>query len=103
MPILLALVEAMVDPVYGVEHSGHTPGAETLIVLNGPILKDLNFNYTQGVLRDGFKQKTSVAHFLLLALHNMPGFLLHRYATGRFGEPFLVVSADNQGPPPQTR
>src|SRR3546814_1280850 len=42
MPILLALVEAMVDPIYGVEHSGNTPGAETLIVLNGPIIKDLN-------------------------------------------------------------
>jgi len=35
MPILVALSEAMVDPVYGVEHSGNTPGAETLIILNG--------------------------------------------------------------------
>ena len=32
MPILVALVEAMADPRYGVEHSGNTPGAETLIV-----------------------------------------------------------------------
>ena len=37
MPILVALVEAMVDPAYGVEHSGNTPGAETLITVNGPI------------------------------------------------------------------
>src|SRR3546814_14758453 len=73
MPILLALVEAMVDPIYGVEHSGNTPGAETLIVLNGPIIKDLNFNYTQGVLRDGFKPNTSVGRFWRLALRNMAG------------------------------
>ena len=44
MPILVALVEAMVDPEYGVEHSGNTPGGETLIILNGPIIKQLGFN-----------------------------------------------------------
>ena len=43
MPILVALVEAMADPDYGVEHSGNTPGAETLIVLNGPIAAELGF------------------------------------------------------------
>ena len=37
MPVLVALVEAMADPQYGVEHSGNTPGGETLIILNGPI------------------------------------------------------------------
>src|SRR5262249_30132379 len=49
MPILLALAEAMVDPAYGIEHSGNTPGAETLIILNGPVIKQFGFNYTQGV------------------------------------------------------
>ncbi|MFM6831417.1 MAG: UGSC family (seleno)protein, partial [Novosphingobium sp.] len=58
MPILIALGEAMADPDYGVEHSGNTPGSETLIILNGPIIKQLGFNYTQGVLRDGFKPNT---------------------------------------------
>ena len=54
MPILVALIEAMADPTYGVEHSGNTPGSDTLIILNGPIIKDLKFNYTKGVLREGF-------------------------------------------------
>jgi len=96
MPILLALVEAMVDPIYGVEHSGNTPGAETLIVLNGPIIKDLNFNYTQGVLRDGFKPNTSVGRFWRLALRNMAGFLLHKNDKGSFGNTFRVVLAENE-------
>lgn len=30
MPVLVAPAEAMVDPRYGVEHSGNTPGADTL-------------------------------------------------------------------------
>ena len=41
MPVLVALVEAMADPYYGVEHSGNTPGGETLIILNGGIIKEL--------------------------------------------------------------
>ena len=30
-------------------------GPDTLIILNGPITKELGFNYTQGVMRDGFQ------------------------------------------------
>jgi hypothetical protein len=96
MPILVALAEAMADPVYGVEHSGNTPGSETLIVLNGPIIKDLNFNYTQGVLRDGFMPNTSVGRFWRLALRNMAGFLLHKTDKGTFGNTFRVVLAENE-------
>jgi hypothetical protein len=96
MPILVALVEAMVDPVYGVEHSGNTPGSETLIILNGPIIKELDFNYTQGVLRDGFMPNTSVGRFWRLALRNMAGFLLHKTDKATFGNTFRVVLAENE-------
>ena len=56
MPVLVAAVEAMVDHDYGVEHSGNTPGAETLIILNGPIIRQMGFNFEQGVMRDGFQR-----------------------------------------------
>jgi hypothetical protein len=96
MPILVALVEAMADPTYGVEHSGNTPGSETLIVLNGPIIKDLNFNYKQGVLRDGFMPNTTVGRFWRLALRNIAGFLPHKTDKGTFGNTFRVVLAENE-------
>lgn len=96
MPVLIALAEAMADPNYGVEHSGNTPGAETLIVLNGPIIKDLKFNYEQGALRDGFKPNTSVGRFWRLALRNMAGFLPHKTDKGSFGNTFRVVLAENE-------
>ncbi len=96
MPILIALGEAMADPVYGVEHSGNTPGSETLIILNGPIIKQLGFNYTQGVLRDGFKPNTSVGRFWRLALRNIAGFRLHKTDKGCFGNTFRVVLAENE-------
>jgi hypothetical protein len=96
MPILVALVEAMADPLYGVEHSGNTPGADTLITLNGPIIKQLGFNYTQGALRDGFKPNTSVGRFWRLALRNIAGFLPHKTDKGTFGSTFRVVLAENE-------
>jgi hypothetical protein len=96
MPILVAIVEALADPIYGVEHSGNTPGSDTLIILNGPIIKDLGFNYEQGVLRDGFMPNTSVGRFLRLALRNMAGFLLHKTDKGTYGNTFRVVLAENE-------
>lgn len=96
MPVLVALIEAMADPVYGVEHSGNTPGSDTLIVLNGPIIKDLKFNYTQGVLREGFMPNTSVGRFWRLALRNMAGFLPHKTDKATFGNTFRVVLAENE-------
>ncbi len=96
MPILVALVEAMADPDYGVEHSGNTPGAETLIILNGPIIRELGFNYEQGVLRDGFLPNTSVGRFWRLALRNIAGFLPHKTDKGTFGNTFRVVLAENE-------
>ncbi|MBU6266089.1 MAG: hypothetical protein KGN34_01030 [Sphingomonadales bacterium] len=96
MPVLVALGEAMADPIYGVEHSGNTPGADTLIVLNGPIIKQLKFNYEQGALRDGFRANTSVGRFWRLMLRNVAGFLPHKTDKGTFGNTWKVVLAENE-------
>jgi hypothetical protein len=96
MPILVALVEAMADPRYGVEHSGNTPGAETLIILNGPIIRELGFNYEQGALRDGIQANTTIGRFWRLHLRNVAGFLHHRTDKGTFGNTWRVVLAENE-------
>src|SRR5579885_3173284 len=96
MPVLIAIVEALADPKYGLEHSGNTPGPETLIILNGPIIKQLGFNYEQGALRDGFRANTSVGRFLRLYLRNVAGFLPHKTDKGTFGGTWRVVMAENE-------
>ena len=96
MPVLVALVEAMADPGYGVEHSANTPGAETLIVVNGPIIRRLGFNYQQGALRDGFQANTSIGRFWRLYLRNVAGFLPHKTDKGTFGNTWRVVLAENE-------
>jgi hypothetical protein len=96
MPVLVALIEAMADPYYGVEHSGNTPGGETLIILNGPIIKQLGFNFTQGVMRDGFRANTSIGRFWRLYLRNVAGFLPHKNDKATFGNTWRVVVAENE-------
>ena len=96
MPILIALARAMANPDYGVEHSGNTPGAETLITLNGSIIKQLGFNFEQGALRDGFQANTTVGRFWRLLLRNVAGFHLHKNDKGTFGNTFRVVLAENE-------
>jgi hypothetical protein len=96
MPVLIALIEAMADPYYGVEHSGNTPGGETLIILNGPITQELDFNCTQGVMRDGFIANTSVGRFWRLYLRNVAGFLPHRNDKATFGNTWRVVVPENE-------
>jgi hypothetical protein len=96
MPVLVALVGAMADPRYGVEHSGNTPGAETLIIVNGPVIRRLGFNYQQGALRDGFQANTSIGRFWRLYLRNVAGFLPHRTDKGTFGNTWRVVLAENE-------
>jgi len=96
MPVLVALIEAMADPAYGVEHSGNTPGGETLIIVNGPVIQQLGFNYTQGVMRDGFRPNTSIGRFWRLYLRNVAGFLPHRNDKATFGNTWRVVVAENE-------
>lgn len=96
MPVLLAVVEAMVDPLFRQEHLGQTPGTEALIVLNGKIVRDLGFNCTQGAFRPGFQANTSVGRFWRTYLRNVAGFLPHKTDKGCFGDNFRLVLAENE-------
>jgi hypothetical protein len=96
MPVLIALVEVLADPRYGVEHSSNTPGAEALITINGAIIKDLDFNYEQGALRVGFQANTSIGRFWRLYLRNVAGFLPHETDKATFGNTWRVVLAENE-------
>ncbi len=98
MPVLLAVVEAVIDPVYKVEDAGSTPGWESLIVISGPIAKELGFNAGQGVMRSGILANTSVGRFLRLYLRNLAGFYHAPDGAdkGSIGQSFLVAAAENE-------
>ncbi len=96
LAVLLALAEALLDPGYGVEHSGNTTGADALIVLNGPVITELGFNHGPGALRDGTPANTSVGRWLRLFLRNICDFTADAHDKATFGNHSHVVLAEDE-------
>ena len=96
MPVMVAAIQAMCDEEYGVEHSGNTPGAETLLILNGPIAQELGFNAEQGVLRDGIMANTALGRWWRLCLKNIAGFRHQQTDKATFGGTWKVAMAENE-------
>ncbi|MEK7872684.1 MAG: UGSC family (seleno)protein, partial [Chloroflexota bacterium] len=98
MPVLLSVAEAIVEPEFRIEDAGSTPGWEPLIILNGPIVKELDFNYGSGAMRMGRRANTSVGRFLRLLFTNVAGVRIPPGMTdkGSFGISFNVVLAENE-------
>jgi len=98
MPVLIAIVEAIAEPDFHLRDAGATPGWEPLIVLNGPIVKELDFNYESGVLRAGRQANTSIGRFIRLYMRNVAGLLIAPGSTdkGSIGLGLNVVLAENE-------
>ncbi len=95
MPVLIAMVEAMADPRFGVKDAGSTPGWEALVILNGPIIKQLDFNCKVGALRPGPMANTSIGRFWRLYIRNVAGQIPGLADKGTWGSNFNVVLAEN--------
>ena len=98
MPVLIAVVDAVTDPEFRMQDAGSTPGWEPLIIVNGPIVKVLDFNSGASVMRMGRQANTTVGRFLRLVLRNLAGF---RFAPGAgdkgsIGQSTLVALAENE-------
>ena len=96
MPVMVAALRAMCNEDYGVEHSGNTPGAETLMVVNGPIAAELAMNVEQGALRDGVQANTALGRWWRLCLKNIAGFRHHQTDKATFGGTWKVAMAENE-------
>jgi len=96
MPVLLAVIEAIEDPRFGLEHAGATQASTPVIVLNGPIRKELDFNTGQGVMRPGRQANVSVSRFLRLQMVNVAGYLLGSTDMATFGRNYTPVLAENE-------
>ncbi|MFC1862178.1 hypothetical protein ACFLT4_07565 [Chloroflexota bacterium] len=96
MPILIAIVEVMADPQYGLKHGGSTPGWEAMILLNGPIRNQLGFNDKVAVQRPGTQANTSIGRFYRLFIRNVPRFLPGITDMATFGHMFRAVVPENE-------
>jgi len=98
LPILVAAVEAIADPEFRVEDAGSTPGWEPLVILSGPLARELEFNSGTGALRVGPRANTSVGRFVRLYLRNVAGLRPFPDETdkGAIGATFNVALAEHE-------
>ncbi|MBC2665847.1 hypothetical protein H7F51_09950 [Novosphingobium flavum] len=98
LPILIAIVEAMAEPNFYVRDAGATPGWEPLVIVNGPMVKELNFNSETAVLRVGRQANTSIGRFVRMYLRNVVGLRITPGETdkGSIALGTNVVLAENE-------
>jgi hypothetical protein len=97
MPILVAIAGCIAEPYYRLEDAGSTPGWEPLVIVSGPLVRELDFNAGTGVMRVGRRANTSVGRFTRLLLRNVAGFRIPPGVTDQagFGMTFNVAMAED--------
>ena len=100
LPVLLAIAEAIAEPRFGLEHAGSTVGWTPLIILNGPIIKQLRFHSGQGVLRPQHQANITVSRFLRLVMVNIAGFRIGETDLATFGRNYYPVLAEAENASP---
>jgi hypothetical protein len=99
MPVLTAAVEAMTeDPfnLYGINATTHP--VAPLIVVNGPIVEDLNLNYGYNVFGQGWKANSTIGRAVRLLLMNVGGGQPGEMDRATHGQPgkFSFCIAENE-------
>jgi hypothetical protein len=97
MPLLLAIAEVMVDPAWRLEDAGCTPGWEPLVLVSGPLVRQLNMNDGAGLMRVGNRANASIGRFGRLIMRNLAGFLTPPGDTDKaaIGRTFNVAMAES--------
>jgi hypothetical protein len=94
MPVVLAVIEAIAEPRFGLEHAGSTAGWTPLILLNGPIIKELGFTSGQGVMLPQTQANMTVSRCLRLCMVNIAGYRLGETDMASFGRNYYPVLAE---------
>ena len=96
MPVLIGIAKCLAEPNFRCQDSSSTPGWEPLIFLNGPIIKQLGFNYGAGVLNAGWQANTSVGRFWKLFQRNVLNIRVEITDKGTFGQNWNMVVAEDE-------
>lgn len=104
MPLLVAVAQVMADPGYDMHGSMVTTGLNApLIVVSGPIIKDLNLNFSYSTMGPGWKSNSSIGRAARLFIINIAQAWPGVNDMKDVGNPakFGVVMAENEGQTPQ--
>ncbi len=103
MPVIIAAVEAMCEESYNLHGStASTGGAATLLIVNGPIVKELGINSGANLFGPGWRANATIGRALRLILMNVCGAIpgiLDRSAMGHPGK-YSYCIAENEADSP---
>ncbi len=105
MPVLIAAVEAVTDPMYPLELMQVTTNPMTpFLLVNGPIRDKLEINYGTGCLGPGWRANSTIGRALRLILINAGGALPGVYSKTSFGSPlrYSYICGENEEENPWT-
>src|SRR5881296_2641907 len=105
MPVVVAAVEGIGDPQWSYHGPGtSTGGAAVLLIVNGPIAKELEINCGDNLFGPGWRANLTIGRALRLVMRNVCGSLPGLLDRGTLGHPgkLSYVIAENEAESPWT-
>src|SRR5215470_6140360 len=103
MRVLMALVQAVCEPTYGLHGcTASTGGSAPFVVVNGPIRRELGMNATHNVLGNGSRANATIGRSLRLLILNVLGGIpgqLDRSTLGHPGKFTFCLAEDEEDSP----
>jgi hypothetical protein len=103
LPVVVAALEAVLEKAYGLAHRQTTTHAGApLVIVNGPIIKEIGLNYGNGVFGPGWRANATIGRALRLALVNIGGAVPAEVDFCQHGHPgkYTFCIAEHQGANP---
>jgi len=99
MPVVVAAVEALADPLYGYHGPAtSTGGSAVFMVVNGPIAREIGMNSGDNLFGPGWRANATLGRAVRLVMRNVIGTLpgeLDRSSLGHAGK-FTFCIAENE-------
>ncbi|PYM93637.1 MAG: hypothetical protein DME04_10655 [Candidatus Rokuibacteriota bacterium] len=105
MPVVVAAVEGIGDPRWSYHGPGtSTGGAAVLMIVNGPIARELDINAGDNLFGPGWRSNLTIGRALRLVMRNVCGSLPGLLDRGTLGHPgkLSYVIAENETDSPWT-
>ena len=103
MPVIVATVEALADPLYGYHGPAtSTGGSAVFMVVNGPIARELDINSGDNLFGPGWRANATIGRAVRLIMRNVIGTLpgeLDRSSLGHAGK-YTYCIAENEAESP---
>ncbi len=103
MPVVVAAVEALADPLYGYHGPGtSTGGAAVLMIVNGPIARELGMNSGHNLFGPGWRANATIGRAVRLTMRNTIGTIPGTLDQSSLGHPgkYTFCIAENEAESP---